>query len=143
MSRFSTLSSVATLAKAQLASSASAFAVCAALIAFAVTGPQPAWSQSAPQYEEVTEDIAPTDPVCAKADLKLLLTIEGYEDGDLNASPTLIDAATLLQFARKTCAGGDVANALTIYTTATRQLDTAARELNMPAGTAPSDVARR
>jgi hypothetical protein len=66
---------------------------------------------------------------CAKADLELIISMERYENTELNASPLLVDSATLLQFARTICATGSVRDALTVYRTAIRQLDTTYAEL--------------
>jgi hypothetical protein len=79
-----------------------------------------------------TGDAAPAPSfaaACAKADLELITAIEKYENTDLNATPVLVDAATLQQFARTTCAGGDVTDALAVYRTAVRQLDIIYAEL--------------
>jgi len=129
MSRFPTSSQVAIRAKAKIASSVPALALYAAMIGLVMAGAQSALATNVRNSDRVAESAAPKfDAACAKADLELLATIEKYEDGVLNASPTLMDAAILLQFARTTCANGDVDTARTIYESAIHQLDVAAGE---------------
>ena len=74
---------------------------------------------------------APTkvDGSCVKMDLEVFAMIEKYETRELDGTAILIDVATLIGFARSTCANGDITSARIIYRSAMQQLDAAVREL--------------
>lgn len=61
---------------------------------------------------------------CARADLDLTIRIEQLEDSDIGGTAALVDAGSLLYQARTVCETGDVVSALTIYSSAIRELDT-------------------
>jgi hypothetical protein len=92
---------------------------------------QPSLAVNLPQMNKLAENTS-VAAACTTRDLELQALMERHENGDLNATPTLLDIATLLQFARMTCATGDIASALTIYKSAMRQLSEAAHESEMP-----------
>ena len=72
---------------------------------------------------------APTkvDGSCVKMDLEVFAIIEKYETTEFEGSAALIDIATLIVFARSTCANGDITTARVIYRSAMQQLDAAVR----------------
>ena len=130
MLKFSSFS-IAGATKIGAIHSITASTLCAAAVAIFFAGALPALSANAPLTDKTVENQTQTiDPVCAQADIKLLTTIEMYEDDVLNASPVLIDAVRLLELARVACADGDVAAARTVYESAIRQVEVAAREGN-------------
>jgi hypothetical protein len=77
---------------------------------------------------------APTkvDGSCVKMDLEVFAMIEKYETRELDGAAILVDVATLIEFARSTCANGDITTARVIYRSAMQQLDAAVRELRNP-----------
>jgi hypothetical protein len=62
-------------------------------------------------------------------DLKVFAIIEKHETKELDGAAVLIDVATLIDFARATCADDDLITARMIYRSAMQQLDAAIREL--------------
>ena len=99
-----------------------AAALSALVIGAAVAGTS--FAQNAPKSGEAAFTLA-----CARADLELFTAIEKFENTELYASPSLINAATSLQNARIACAGGDVTSGLTIYNSAIRELHATYAEL--------------
>ena len=67
------------------------------------------------------------DKLCVKMDLEVFAIIEKYETTEFEGSAALIDIATLIVFARSTCANGDITTARVIYRSAMQQLDAAVR----------------